>query len=222
MAEGHRQRMRERFYSEGIDSFQPHEALEMILYFTIPRKDTNPLAHKLIERFGSFHGVLEADKNDLSDFGLTENTVALLKMLPAFLNYYNQSRETGTPYLPDITSMGNLALSKIGTRPYEVFGMICMTAQRKYINFEIVEEGTVNNTSVSPRKVAECALRNKASSVVFVHNHPGGALTPSPDDRLMTNNLAAMLDSIGIRVADHIIVANGRFLSMCEQGMLNF
>lgn len=219
MAEGHRQRMRERFYSEGIDSFQPHEALEMILYFSIPRKDTNPLAHKLIERFGSFHGVLEADKNDLEDFGLTDNTVALLKMFPAFLNYYNQSRITGTPFLPDTTAIGNLALSKVGTRPYEVFGMICMTSQKKYINFEIIEEGTVNKTSVSPRKVAECALRNKASIVVFVHNHPGGTLSPSGDDKILTNTLATMLDTIDVKVMDHIIVANGRFLSMREQQM---
>lgn len=220
MAQGHRQRMRERFYREGIDSFEPHEALEMILYFTIPRKDTNSIAHKLIEQFGSFHAVLEADREDLLNFGLTENTVALLNMFPSFLNYYTQSRVNGTPFLSDITSMGNFAVSKIGTRPYEVFGVICMTTQRKLINFEIIEEGTVNSTTVSPRKVAECVIRNKASQVVFVHNHPGGSLSPSEEDKKLTSHLENMLNSINVTLVDHIIVANGRFLSMCEQFML--
>ncbi len=220
MAEGHRQRMRERFYKEGIDSFEPHEALEMILYFSISRRDTNKLAHELIDHFGSFHAVLEANREDLIKFGVTENTAALLNMFPSFLNYYNQSRATGTPNLSDLTSMGNLAVSKIGTRPYEVFGMICLTTQRKYINFEIIDEGTANTTNVSPRKVAECALRNKATSVVFVHNHPGGSLSPSIEDKALTDRLTNMLSTIGINVIDHIIVANGRFMSMCERGMI--
>lgn len=219
MAEGHRQRMRERFYKEGIDNFEPHEALEMILYFSIPRHDTNKKAHELIRHFGSFHGVLEANREDLLKFGLSENTVALLNMFPAFLNYYTKSRSEGTPILSDITAMGNLAVDKIGTRPYEVFGMICLTTQRKYINFEIIEEGTVNSTSVSPRKVAECAIRNKASAVVFVHNHPGGSLYPSNDDKLLTTKLQNMLTAMEIKAIDHIIVANGRFMSMCEQGL---
>lgn len=220
MAEGHRQRMRERFYKEGIDSFEPHEALEMILYFTIPRRDTNALAHKLIDHFGSFHAVLEADRDDLLKFGISENTAALLNMFPSFLNYYTKSRVDGTPFLSDTTAMGNFAVSKIGTRTNEVFGVICLTTQRKYINFEIVAEGTVNSTSVPPRKVAECALRNKAAQVVLVHNHPGGSLAPSAEDRALTNKLSAMLKAMDIEVPDHIIVANGRFLSMCEQLMI--
>lgn len=220
MAEKRRQRMRNRFYKEGIDSFEPHEALEMILYFAIPRHDTNPIAHRLIDHFGSFHAVLEADREDLISFGLTENTAALLNMFPSFLNYYTKSRSEGTPFLSDTTAMGNFAVSKIGTRTNEAFGVICLTTQRKYINFEIVAEGTVNSTSVPPRKVAECALRNKAAQVVLVHNHPGGSLAPSAEDRALTNKLTAMLKAMDIEVPDHIIVANGRFLSMCEQLMI--
>ncbi len=220
MAEGHRQRMRNRFYKEGIDSFEPHEALEMILYFTIPRHDTNAIAHKLIDHFGSFHGVLEANREDLIKFGLTENTAAHLNMLPAFLNYYMQSHSTGTPHFPDCTSIGNFVVNKIGERTNEVFGVLCLTMQRKYINFEIVAEGTVSSASVSPRKVAECALRNNASIVVLAHNHPGGTLIPSADDKLLTAELSAMLTPLKIKVSDHIIVANGRFSSMSEQGLI--
>ncbi len=220
MAEGHRQRMRERFYQEGIDHFAPHEALEMLLYFALPRKDTNPLAHKLIDHFGSFHGVLDANREDLIKFGLTENTAALLNMMPAFSNFYMQSRAIGTPVLSDSTILGNLAVNKIGERNNEVFGIICMTTQRKFINFEIVDEGTVNHSNVSARKVVECALRNNATRVAFTHNHPGGSLTPSNEDKQLTANLSAILSNLGISVTDHIIVANGRFLSMREQGML--
>lgn len=220
MAEGHRQRMRNRFYKEGIDSFEPHEALEMLLYFTIPRHDTNAIAHKLIEHFGSFHGVLEANREDLMKAGVTENTAAHLNMIPAFLNYYMQSHSTGTPLFPDCTSIGNFAVNKIGERTNEVFGILCLTMQRKFINFEIIEEGTVTSASVAPRKVAECALRNNASKVVFVHNHPGGSLVPSVEDKLLTKALSSMLEGIGISVVDHIIVANGRFSSMSEQGLI--
>ncbi|MGM9552320.1 MAG: RadC family protein [Clostridia bacterium] len=221
MAEGHRQRMRERFYNEGIDSFEPHEALEMILYFTIPRKDTNALAHSLIQRFGSFHGVLDANREDLVKFGLTENTVALLKMFPSFLNYYTQSHATGIPYIPDTTVAGEYAIKKVGNRTTEIFGIICLDAQRKLINFEIVEEGTVDKTNVSVRKIAECVLRNNASKVILVHNHPGGTLSPSQADIALTKRIYGMLTTIEVGLLDHIIVANGKSYSMLDHGLID-
>lgn len=223
MAEGHRQRMRDRFYDGGevFDNFKPHEVLEMILYFTIPRRNTNELAHALIDRFGSFHGVLNADRNDLLDFGLTENTVALLKMIPAFSNFYMHSLVKGTPYLTNTTSLGNFAAGMIGERPYEIFGAIFLTAQMKYINFEIIEIGTVNQSNVNLRKVMEAVIRNKAVRVAFVHNHPGGSLMPSREDKALTKRLSDLLGAINVTVIDHFIVANGRFASMQELGAMN-
>ncbi len=220
MAEGHRQRMRERFYKEGLDSFEPHEVLEMILFFVVPRRDTNELAHRLIERFGSFHNVLDSPKETLREFGLTENTIALLKMLPSISNYYMSSRQSGTPVLYNCTEIGNYAVSKIGERTVEVFGMIMLTHQMRLINFEIIETGTVNLTNVSPRKVAEAALRNNSAKVVLVHNHPGGSLSASAADQKLTDELSKMLKSIGVAMIDHIIVANGRFSSMRELGQV--
>ncbi len=220
MAEGHRQRMRERFYKEGLDSFEPHEVLELILFFVVPRRDTNELAHRLIERFGSFHNVLESSRETLREFGLTENTIALLKMLPSISNYYISSRQSGTPVLANCTEIGNYAVSKIGERTVEVFGMIMLTHQMRLINFEIIETGTVNVTNVSARKVAEAALRNNSAKVVLVHNHPGGSLSASAADQKLTDELNRMLKSIGVAMIDHIIVANGRFSSMRELGQV--
>lgn len=220
MAEGHRQRMRKRFYKEGIDSFEPHEVLEMLLYFSLPRVDTNPLAHELIEKFGSFHGVLEANYEDLISFGLTENTVALLKMMPAFSNYYIQSHTNKINILNDCTAVGTYAADKIGQRTVEVFAVICLDVQNRVKNFEILAEGTVHSASISPRKVAECALRNNASRVVLAHNHPGGTLVPSSEDKILTKRMNDMLDAIDVNLLDHVIVANGRFLSMREQHMI--
>ncbi len=220
MAEGHRQRMRERFYKEGIDNFEPHEALEMLLYFTIPRKDTNALAHSLIEHFGSFHGVLEANREDLLKFGLTPTTTAHLNMMPGFLNYYMQSHASGTPHFPDCTAIGNYAVNKLGERTNEVFGVLCLNIHRKFINFEIITEGAVSSATVNARKVAECALRNNAAKVVIMHNHPGGSLSPSKDDCDLTEHLFAVLHSIDVGLVDHIIVANGRFSSMSERNLL--
>lgn len=220
MADGHRQRMRERFYNEGIDSFEPHEALEMILYFTIPRRDTNKLAHDLIDHFGSFHGVLDAKREDLLRFGVTENTAALLNMMPSFSNYYIRSHASGTRVLANSTDIGSFAAAQIGTRTNEVFALIHLNAQMYFINFDIIAEGTVSSTHVSPRKVAESALRNNAAKVVMVHNHPGGSLYPSPDDKLLTKKLSDILESIDVVPYDHIIVANGRFCSMADLGLI--
>lgn len=209
--------MRARFYKEGIDSFEPHEVLEMLLYFALPRIDTNPLAHKLIERFGSFHGVLEANYEDLIEFGLTEKTVALLKMTPAFSNYYIQSHTNGVKVLSNCTQVGLYVADKIGHRTKEVFCVLCLDVQNHVKNFEILTEGTVNYSGVPPRKVAECALRNNAARVVLAHNHPGGSLTPSAEDIALTKRMRDMFDSIDVNLLDHVIVANGRFLSMREQ-----
>ncbi|MBR5536013.1 MAG: hypothetical protein IKU60_05125 [Clostridia bacterium] len=220
MAEGHRQRMRNRFYKEGIDHFEPHEVLEMILYFTIPRKDTNPMAHMLIEKFGSFHGVLEANREELFKAGLTENTVALLNMVPAFSNYYMQSHTKGATHLPDFISAGTYAVNKIGERTNEVFAVICLDIHRKILNFEILGEGTVTSASVPPRKIAECALRNNATKIILVHNHPGGSLIPSAEDIALTSSLRNMLTPFNVGIVDHIIVANGHFTSMSGQNLL--
>lgn len=220
MAEGHRKRMKQRFFDEGIDNFKPHEVLEVLLYFAYPRRDTNKIAHDLINEFGSFHGVLDASHESLVAFGLTDHVAATIKLIPAFSNYYLQSRVNNIKTFNDCTSIGNYVVNKVGERTNEVFGVLCLNMHRQFINFEIIEEGTVNSTTVSPRKVAECALKNNASKVVFVHNHPGGSLMPSPDDKVLTQTLLSMLNSIEVGLIDHIIVANGRFCSMSEQNML--
>lgn len=218
MAEGHRERMRKRFYNEGLGNFEPHEALEVLLYFPILRRDTREKARDLIKKFGSFHAVLEAPREELMKFGLTENTAAFLNMLPEFANYYTNSRANGTLYFPDCTTIGNYFVNSIGERANEVFGVLCLSMQRKFINFEIISSGSVSSASVPPRKVVECALRNNAAKVVLVHNHPGGSLSPSPEDIKITRSLIQTLDAIDIGVIDHIIVSNGRFSSMSEQG----
>lgn len=220
MAEGHRKRMRERFYKEGLDNFEPHEALEVLLFYALPRVDTNELAHRLINSFGSFHAVLEASREDLIKFGLTEKTVALLKMLPAFSNYYMQSHIKGIRTLTDSSSVGLYCVDALGLRTNEVFGVICLDTQNSVKNFEIIAEGTVNSATVFPRLVAEVAIRNNSSSVVLTHNHPSGSLSPSSEDKLLTLKLQSMLDSIEINLLDHVIVANGRFFSMREHGIL--
>ncbi len=220
MAEGHRERMRKRFYNEGLSNFEPHEALEVLLYFPILRKDTREKARTLIEKFGSFHAVLEAPREELIKFGLTENTAAFLNMLPEFANYYTNSRANGTLYFPDCTTIGNFLVNSIGERANEVFAVLCLSTQRKFINFEIINDGSVSATAVPIRKVVECAIRNNASKVVFAHNHPGGSLSPSPDDIKVTKKLVETFDAINIGVIDHIIVADGRFSSMSEQGRM--
>lgn len=221
MHEGRRKRLRYRFREFGIDNFAEHEALELMLYYVIPRADTNPLAHALIDEFGSFSDVLDADFKDLLKVkGVGENVALFLKLFPQVFNYYSKNKNKQNPVLLNSTMAGEYAVSFIGERIYEVFVIICLDAQRKVLSAKIIDEGTVSETFVHPRKVAEYVLRENAHSVIIAHNHPSGTLHPSEDDLVLTKKLCSMFEYMGIPVIDHIIVANGKFASMADRGLL--
>lgn len=221
MHEGHRKRLKNRCARQGFDSLEEHEALELLLYYSIPRKDTNETAHRLLARFGSFAAVLDADAEELKKVeSVGEHTAAFLKLLPAAGNYYAKSRYREKPYLRNATEAGKYMAAMIGERTNEVFAAACLDAQRRVIEFCVIEQGTVSETSVSPRKVAETLIRYNTVSVIFAHNHPSGTLHPSEEDLSLTRKLCDMLESMGINVIDHIIVGQQQFTSMSERGLM--
>lgn len=219
--QGHRQRLKQRFLNEGLESFADHQVLEMVLFFSVARRDTNRTAHLLLEQFGSLSGVLEADAGDLAKVpGVGEHSALLLALLPQLTRRYLQDRWGDRPVLDSTTRAGNYVVDLMSGRTYEVFYVICLDSQCGVIIAVPAFQGTINQAPVYPRVVVETALRHKAHSVILAHNHPGGSANPSQQDVEVTKSLRRALSGVQIDVHDHVIAAGTRFFSFAEKGIL--
>ncbi|NLD48434.1 MAG: DNA repair protein RadC [Clostridiaceae bacterium] len=221
MHEGHRKRLKERFLREGLDNFEQHQILELVLFFSIPRKDTNEIAHNLLLKYGSLSGVFEAEFKDLIDTPqIGENTAFLLTLIPDLARRYFNDKWRDKKELNSSTKAGEYAATLFTGRQYEALFVISLDAQNKVNYAELVHEGTINEAPVYPRMIVESALRHKANSVILAHNHPGGSLSPSRADIEATERIRAALEGISIKVVDHIIVCGNNFTSFAEKGLI--
>jgi DNA repair protein RadC len=221
MHEGHRERVKNRYLSEGLDAFEDHQVLEMLLFYCIPRRDTNELAHRMIAEFGSLAGLFEADPKEISKrCKVSENTAILVSLIPPLARRYFTARWGDKPALNSSSKAGKYCVSLLAGRTYEVFYALCMNAQNRLIYAALVQEGTLSEAPVYPRLVVEAALRHKAYCVLLAHNHPGGSLQPSRADIDLTGKVAKALEPISVAVIDHIIVAGDRYFSFKENGLL--
>lgn len=210
----HRQRVRERYEREGLDGFAPHEALELLLFYAVPRVDVNPLAHRLLDQFGSLSGVMEAPVHDLvRKGGLSYNTAVLLHAIPDFARLYSADRWREKPLLNTIARTGAYVADLFVGRRYEAVYLLCLNTQLRINHAALLHEGTLDRSVVYPRLLAETALRHQASAVTLAHNHPGGRACPSRLDIELTNTAIRTLTPLGIGVADHVIVAGEAFYS---------
>lgn len=215
MHEGHRERMRNRAAKQGLSGMEPHNILELLLFYTIPRGDTNETAHRLINTFGSLSAVLEAPIEELVKVsGVGEKTALFLHLLP----------EISKAYLKDTVKSGAVldTPEKAGEylRPFfigstnEIVVLACLDNKSEVKNCTVISEGSLNISEVSKRKVVETVLRNNASVVIMAHNHPNGVAAPSKKDIEVTYEIASLIRTIDVRLADHIIFAGGEWLSM--------
>ncbi len=219
--QGHRQRVKTRFLTEGLDGFEDHQVLEMLLFFSIPMKDTNELAHKMLNEFGSLAGLFEADPKDICKrCGVSENTAVLVSLIPSLSRRYFNRRWGDKPVLNSSSKAGEYAVSLFAGRTYEVFFVICLNSQNKVNYAALVHEGTINESPVYPRLIVETVLRHQANSVILAHNHPGGSLQPSQEDMAITKKIASALEPISVQVMDHIIVAGDKYMSFKERNLL--
>lgn len=219
--QGHRQRLKARVLSEGIDNFEDHQILELLLFYAIPMKDTNALAHRLIGHYGSLAGVFDANPRDLSALvGVTENTALLLCLIPALARRYQQGKLAPKAVLGSTTAAGEYAVSLFTGRLNEVFYVICLDSQNKVNQATLLHEGTINEAPVYPRLIVETALRHQAASIILAHNHPGGSQRPSQADLDVTRRIRQATEAIAIPVVDHIIVAGDSYYSFAENRVL--
>lgn len=209
--ENHRQRLRLRAREEGLGSFAPHEVLELLLFYAIPRVDTNELAHKLLDRFGSLSAVLEADYEELLSVpGIGENAAVFLTLLPQVFALYDRDRQGARPQLNTYQKASAYCKNLFAGKRVETFWVLCLDTHKHLLHASELFSGTPGETPVQVRRVVEYALQRKASSILLAHNHPSGSLEPSADDYLTTRRIAAALEPLGITVDDHILVSGGR------------
>lgn len=218
---GHRQRLKKRFLQEGLQNFEDHEILQLILFYAIPMKDTNELAHLLLEKYGSISKVVEADPKDLVKIdGISEHSAILLNILPQFYIRYKTDRGKERICLDSLKKAGEFIRNLYYGISYEIVYILCLDVQHNLIHYEILHEGTIDEASIYPRLVVESALRHKAHSIILSHNHPGGTLDISKADIDATKRIISALSPIEIDVMDHIIITGDRYISFAEQGVL--
>ena len=220
MHTGHRQRLKQQFIENGLDGFTDIQVLELLLFYSIPRIDTNPIAHSLLERFGSLDRVLEAPPTELMEVeGIGENAATFLSLITAASRYYQIKRSENVKILTSVTDCGNYLLPHFHGRTNETVFLLCLDAKCKVLCCKELGEGSVNSASVPIRRIVETALLSKAVSVVLAHNHPSGVALPSPEDVVSTRRTAAALAAVEITLVDHIIVADDDFVTLGQSGM---
>lgn len=210
--EGHRQRLKNKFIEHGFQGFEPHNILELLLFYSIPRKDTNVIAHNLLNRFGSLKDVFNADFNDLIEVeGIKENSATLIKMVPLIAKEYVDSSLTKNPVFNTANKIGEYFINKYMGEKNEIVYVMLLTNKFELISVERIHEGNVSSAHVPTRKIIELAIRNNAAMVVLAHNHPGGTVCPSMQDIDTTGQLMTALTSCEIDLLEHFVVAGDEF-----------
>ena len=221
--EGHRKRLRDRFATAGLESFAPHEILELLLTFAIPRRDTKPIAYALMTHFGSLHAVLQASVQDLMRVeGIGENAATLLSMMMPLFRAYHKSAEEEQPVLKNLQQCVNYCRGLFSGERYEKLYAVCLDGRMRRINTVLISTGDVNEVPVFARHVLNAASRCNASGMILTHNHPNGMAQPSSEDILLTDALYQILSGINVVLFDHVIVSPSDTYSFKQGGLLEW
>ena len=214
---GHRQRMKERLLQTGLEGFNDHEALEMLLYYAVPYRDTNGLGHALVERFGGFDRALDADYADLLRTpGMSPHAATLVTLVGQMAHRYIRRQYAVGTILQTTEQLGNCVMPWFVGKKDESVVLISLDNRSRLLNTTRVFEGSVNSTQFNFRIALRQALQDNATRVVLAHNHPSGFAIPSGADVETTRRFAEVLALVGIRLVDHLIVAQDDYVSMRE------
>jgi DNA repair protein RadC len=217
----HRQRLRDRFLEGGASAMPDYEILELVLFRAIPRQDVKPLAHKLLETFGDFNGVLSAPIPRLKEVkGVGDAIVLELKIIEAAAHRLARSRVLQRPILSSWDALIDYCHTAMAHRETEQFRVLYLDTKNTLIADEEQAKGTVNHVPVYPREVVKRALETNASALILVHNHPSGDPTPSQSDIEMTAKVKAAAEALGLTLHDHIIIGKSTELSFRSEGYL--
>ena len=208
----HRQRLKNRFISQGLSGFDDHQILELLLFYAIPRIDTNPIAHRLLNEFGSLNGVLSAPYEKLILVeGVGEGAATFLKLLMEF------DRKLGLEKIPQKEGFNNL--DKVGKYLINLYKgensekayLLCFNGKMELIKTVLLSTGTTSATSIPLRTIVENTFESSAAAIILAHNHPTGYCTPSESDLYMTEQLRFFTNALQINFLEHIVVADNKF-----------
>ncbi len=217
---GHRQRMRQRFAETGLNGFQEHEILEMLLFYVIPRRNTNPLAHCLLNTFGSIRNVMQASDRELRSIdGVNDQVISMLRFIYAFMMRYADEEES-------IDSMASYDEAcrfferELRGKRHEMLQVAFLDKKLRLMRVEVLVEGSGDSIQIPTKLLIERCVEIGSSTIILAHNHPNGAADASSEDIAATHRLMDILDHAGIRLIDHVIVGRRSVISMKETGLL--
>lgn len=218
---GHRQRAKKRFLANGERAFDDHQLLELLLFYSIPQGDTNPLAHRLLDHFHSLSAVMDASVEELTAVeGVGEHTAVLIHLLPQFARRYHQDRVKMDTTVNNIEDAGALLAPYFYGARNEMVYLLSLDAKGRVLGCDLLGEGSANFCTLDIRLVVETALRRRARSVLLAHCHVSGLAVPSPDDRIATLQCMDVLNKLQIELLDHLVFADGEYVSMAQSGLL--
>ena len=217
----HRSRLRDRFIHQGINGLQPYEIIELFLTFVIPQKDVKPAAKEAIDKFGTIKGFFDADEKELSQIPFfKDKALALRKFIKEIsLLYYKQQAEQ-IPITQSKEELINYCKAKLGFQPNEEFWIISLDSKNAIIKENLISKGLSDKTPVYPKQVIEKAMKNGASSILLLHNHPNGNPQASEQDITITKAIEIPARVLNISIYDHIIVAEDKHFSFKENKLL--
>lgn len=212
---GHRERVKTEFLARGLAGWPDHRALELLLFYAMPRKDTNPLAHELIAQFGSLAGVLDASRDELMKVpGVGENCAVLLKLIPALCARYEEERaDLGKIIHSTREAIAHLSPYFYGARN-EMSYILCLDGKHKVLGVRKVAEGSIHAADISVRRIVEEAMGLRAAGIYLAHNHVSNLAFPSAADWQTTDTIRAILASMELELIDHIVFVDGDAVSL--------
>ena len=218
---GHRQRLRKKAVENSLENFEEHEVIELLLTFVIPQKDTNPLAHELIEEFGSLAGVLNANSHDLSKIkGISEYSADFLSLLKFVFKKYRQSKLKSMRKITNVRDAVELCVSELADLPVENVFVACIDNSNNLVTKKIISTGFNDEASVPVRKIIDMCIRSNTSNIIISHNHPYGNEKPSANDDKVVKHLALTLALAGIKILDSVIIGLDGYYSYSKSGYL--
>lgn len=219
--EEHRARMKARVERDGLESLAEHEALEYLLFMSIPRQDTNVLAHRLIEHFGDFCKVMEAEPEELEQVpGIGPKSAHLISTVMAFSRYYTLKKRVTRQALNTAEAAINYVKPLFrGLQNEQLYLILLDDACRPMQDLRIAE-GVPNRVTVDTRKLLRAVARTNSTCGILAHNHPTGMAVPSEADRLTTYRIMELTGQLGFTIIDHIIIAGEDACSMLNRGSL--
>lgn len=219
--DGHRERLRESFRRDGLAGFDAIRSLELLLQYAIPRRDTNPIAHALLERFGSLQEVLDASEQELLQVeGIGPSAAVLLRLVPQIVKKGAVDRAAELRYISSTADAKDYLMPHFLYERDEKALLLCLDSQKRVVRCEELARGVVNSVSIDIRRVLEIALKQRACSLILAHNHPDGPARSSREDDLVTGQLYQSLRTVGIELYDHLIFTRDHVFSYRETGTL--